>query len=104
MEFGEVVNHIEDIQDEDILGINMDQVHKNSLVDVRFGNIDHNGQNILVTIEENGHHFVPIDHEMCFVNDRQTYNLCDPYWLGFKDGVSTKIFLKNISIIWQILM
>ncbi|CAL9233736.1 unnamed protein product, partial [Arabidopsis halleri] len=85
VEFREIVNHIDDyIQDEDNPRIIMDEVHKISLVDVRFGNMDRNEKNIFVTIEEKILHLIPIDHEMCFVNAGQNYNMRCPYWLGLK--------------------
>lgn len=51
VEFGEFVSHIADhIKDIDLFWVNMDEIHTISLIDVCFGNMDHNERNIMVTI------------------------------------------------------
>ncbi|EFH56805.1 hypothetical protein ARALYDRAFT_900904 [Arabidopsis lyrata subsp. lyrata] len=58
--------------------------------------MDRNEKNIILAIEENILRFVPIDHEMCFVNVRQNYNLCSLYWLGLKDGGLNVTLSQNV--------
>ncbi|CAH8253683.1 unnamed protein product [Arabidopsis lyrata] len=66
------------------LGIPVNEVHKILITDIRFGNSDRNVENVLVQESENGAiQLVPVDHEMCFGNEVQPYNICSPCWLGW---------------------
>ncbi|XP_010460887.1 PREDICTED: phosphatidylinositol 4-kinase gamma 4-like [Camelina sativa] len=79
---GQIYQLIDTVWD---MGLNMEEVHRIALADVRFGNMDRSGYNILVAIEENGPHLIPIDHGMCFIENGLGYTLCGPYWLKFSD-------------------
>ncbi|AEE77848.1 putative protein [Arabidopsis thaliana] len=87
VEFMEFAHHIQEhIHRTSFPEIRTAEIHKISLIDVRFGNMDRNAKNIIVKVEDNIPHFVPIDHEMCFINTGQNYNLCKPYWLSLEDS------------------
>ncbi|ESQ45838.1 hypothetical protein EUTSA_v10010592mg [Eutrema salsugineum] len=64
--------------------MNMGELVAIGALDIRFGNMDRNQDNILVREDVDGiAHFTPVDHEMIFGN---AYNICSPCWLSLVKG------------------
>lgn len=65
--------------------ISTDDIQSIVLLDIRFGNMDRNRENILLKEDEGVAHLIPIDHECSFANEVQAYNCAGFAWLKSKD-------------------
>ncbi|KAJ7520057.1 hypothetical protein O6H91_20G065300 [Diphasiastrum complanatum] len=72
------VNSISDCEDMGPANFPVEEVHKITVLDMRFANTDRNGGNILVCKESESLKLVPIDHGYCFP---ETFEDCTFEWL-----------------------